>query len=61
MSDIQSYQDLVVWRKGMDHGADVHRLAKSMPKEEQYRLVSQIQRSSTSGPAACEPIDELTP
>ncbi len=46
-----SFKDLRVWQKGMDLGCDVHRLTRLLPKEEAYRLTSQIIRASSSIPA----------
>jgi len=51
MAGIQSYRDLVVWRKAMDLAGECYRLAKLMPKSEEYRLVSQLLRAATSVPA----------
>ncbi len=48
---IQSYWDLVVWQKSMDLVAEIYRLAKLFPREEQFGLISQIQRASVSVPA----------
>jgi four helix bundle protein len=48
---IRSYRDLDVWRKGMDFAAEVYRLAKRMPRTEEYRLTSQVLRAAASVPA----------
>ena len=48
---IRSYRDLVVWQKGVDLACEVHRLTRLLPKEEAYRLTSQIIRASSSIPA----------
>ena len=48
---INSYRDLMVWQKGMDLATEIYRLAKLMPKTEEYRLTSQILRSAASVPA----------
>ena len=47
----KSYRDLLVWQKGVDLACDVHRLTRLFPKEEAYRLTSQIIRASSSIPA----------
>ena len=44
----QSYKELTVWRKAVDLACDVYGLTRVMPKEEAYRLSSQIIRASTS-------------
>lgn len=47
----KSYKDLSVWQKSVDLACDVHRLTRLLPKEEAYRLTSQIIRASSSIPA----------
>lgn len=44
----QSYKDLTVWRKSVDLACGVYELTRAMPKEETYRISSQIIRCSTS-------------
>lgn len=46
-----SFKDLLVWQKGIDLACDIHRLTRLLPKEETYRLTSQIIRASSSIPA----------
>lgn len=48
---VLSYRDLKVWAKGMDFATMVYGLGKQMPKEEQYRMTSQMLRSAASVPA----------
>ena len=48
---VKSYRDLVVWQKAMDLAVDVYRLAKFFPKDERYRLASQMTRAAASVPA----------
>jgi four helix bundle protein len=48
---IQSYRDLLVWQKAMRLAAEAHRLAKLLPKAEEYRLTSQLLRAAASVPA----------
>ncbi len=48
---IQSYRDLLVWQKGMRLAAEAYRLAKVLPKAEEYRLTSQLLRAAASVPA----------
>ena len=48
---IGSHRDLVVWQKSMDLAVEVYRLSKTFPKEETYRLTSQITRAVASVPA----------
>lgn len=49
--EVRSYQDLLVWQKAMDLAERAYRLAKLMPKSEEYRLTSQLLRAATSIPA----------
>ncbi len=46
-----SYRDLVVWQKSMDLAAEVYKLCKLLPVEEQYGLRSQMQRAAVSIPS----------
>ena len=46
-----SYQDLVVWRQGMDLAVAVYAATAGWPKTEQYGLISQVRRSASSVPA----------
>lgn len=48
---IRSYQDLEVWKRGMDLAEMVYRLTRRFPKEELYGLTSQIRRATASIPA----------
>ena len=47
----RSYRDLKVWTKGMELAELVYGLAKLMPREEQYRVTSQMLRAAASVPA----------
>jgi len=48
---VQSYQDLIVWQRGMDLTEEIYRLTETMPQTERYGLISQMQRASVSIPA----------
>jgi four helix bundle protein len=48
---IESHRDLIAWQKGMELAAEAYRLGKLMPKDEQYRLTSQLLRAAASVPA----------
>jgi four helix bundle protein len=45
---IQSFRDLLVWQKAMRLAAEAYRLAKLLPKAEEYRLTSQLLRAAAS-------------
>ena len=46
----QSYRDLIAWQKAMDFVMDVHRTSKSFPRDELYRLASQLRRAAVGVP-----------
>ena len=46
-----SHRDLVVWQKAMDLAVQVYRLTARFPKNETYRLTSQVTRAAASVPA----------
>jgi four helix bundle protein len=48
---IQSYRDLKVWQEAMDLVVESYRLAKLLPRDEAYGLMSQIRRAAVSLPA----------
>jgi four helix bundle protein len=48
---VRGYRDLKVWQKAMDLAEHVYCLSRQLPKEEQYRLTSQILRAVASVPA----------
>ena len=46
--EIQSYQDLAVWRNSMDLAEECYRATKLFPKDEMYGMTSQIRRAAAS-------------
>jgi len=48
---IQSYRDLVVWKKSMAFVLDVYRCTQAFPKIETYGLTSQLRRAAVSVPS----------
>lgn len=48
---VQSYRDLVVWKKSMALVLDVYRSTQAFPKTETYGLVSQLRRAAVSIPS----------
>ena len=48
---LQSYKELIVWRKGVSLVLEIYKLTNLFPREEIYGLTSQIRRSSVSIPA----------
>ena len=51
MAKIKSHRDLIVWQKSMDLAEDVYRLTSGFPREELYRMTSQLTRAAISVPA----------
>lgn len=51
MSEIKSYKDLLIWKKGIEISKLVYSLVNTFPKEELYGLTSQIKRSTISIPS----------
>ena len=56
MEQIKSYQDLIAWQRAMDLVVLSYQLAKALPKDELYGLLSQIKRAATSVPANIWPL-----
>lgn len=48
---LNSYKDLTVWQKSYKLVRQVYRLTESLPKSEQFGLVSQIRRCAISIPS----------
>ena len=51
MSSIQSYKDLLIWKKGIEIVKEVYFLSKQLPKNEEYAISDQIRRAAVSIPA----------
>jgi four helix bundle protein len=45
------YEDLVVWRKGMEFVKIVYEITRTFPRDEKLGLVSQMQRAAVSVPS----------
>ena len=50
-AEIKSYRDRVAWQKAMELVEQVYGLARSLPPEERFGLVAQMQRAAISIPA----------
>src|SRR5580698_6420591 len=48
---VQSYRDLVVWKKSMALVLEVYRCTQTFPKTETYGLTSQLRRAAVSIPS----------
>lgn len=45
------YRDLIVWQKAMEIVVETYKLTKTLPPEEKFNLISQMNRSSLSIPS----------
>jgi four helix bundle protein len=48
---IQSYKDLVVWKRGIDLNKKIYSAVKLLPHEEKYGLSTQLKRAAVSVPS----------
>ena len=48
---INSYRDLLVWRKGLELAQQLYKTTQSFPQEDRYGLISQIRRAAISVPS----------
>jgi len=48
MTEIRSYQDLVVWQKSMDLAVSIYDVTRAFPQSELYGMTSQMRRSAAS-------------
>lgn len=51
MNNISGFKNLILWQKAHELVLEIYKITKLLPKSEQFGLISQIQRSSTSVPA----------
>ena len=47
---MESYKELLVYRKSYEQAKEIYRLTQGFPKEELYAMTSQIKRAATSIP-----------
>jgi four helix bundle protein len=48
---VQSYRDLIVWKKAMSLVLEIYRCTQTFPKIETYGLTSQLRRAAVSIPS----------
>ena len=48
---LQSYKELIVWKKSFELTKLVYKISRKLPREETYGLVSQMQRCAVSIPS----------
>ena len=48
---VQSYRDLIAWRKSVDLVIEIYRSTQSFPRVETYGLISQLRRAAISIPS----------
>lgn len=46
--EIRGHRDLMAWQKAFALGLNIHRLARALPKEEQFALGSQLRRGAVA-------------
>lgn len=51
MDKTKSYQDLLVWQKGMSIVENVYMATRNFPSDEQFGLTSQLRRCAVSVPS----------
>lgn len=51
MGEINSYQDLDVWKQSRQLVKSIYQLSKAFPKEEQFGLINQLRRAAISVPS----------
>ncbi|MCY3955028.1 MAG: four helix bundle protein [Nitrospira sp.] len=51
MKSLQSYRELVVWKKSVALAETIYRCSSQLPKEETYGMRSQLTRAAVSIPA----------
>jgi len=47
----RNYADLIAWQKAMNLAESVYKATKTLPREEQYGLTSQMRRAAVSVPS----------
>jgi four helix bundle protein len=45
-------EDLEVWRKAIDLTVEVYKIARTLPRQEEFGLISQMQRAAVSVPGS---------
>lgn len=45
---MQDFRNLTVWRKSHSLTLDIYRMCRTLPRDEQYNLISQIRRACVS-------------
>lgn len=48
---VESFQDLIVWQKGIQLVSDIYTLTENFPKDEMFGLSGQLKRAAVSVPA----------
>lgn len=51
MSEVKSYKDLLIWKRGIALCKDIYELTTDFPTQEQYGLTSQMRRCAISVPS----------
>lgn len=51
MGDVKNYCDLEVWQDGVEVTKRTYKLCRTLPSDERFGLISQMQRAASSVPA----------
>ena len=51
MSEVKSYKDLLIWKRGIALSKDIYALTSDFPTQEQYGITNQMRRCSVSVPS----------
>ncbi len=45
---MRNFREMIIWNEGIDLAAEVYKVTKLLPKEEEYGLKSQLRRAAVS-------------
>jgi four helix bundle protein len=48
---MNNFRELIVWQKSINLVVQIYELTRNFPKDEQYNLITQMQRAATSIPS----------
>jgi four helix bundle protein len=51
MKDEKPHRNLLAWQKAMELAVQIYRATEKFPREETYRLISQLRRAAVSVPS----------
>jgi len=48
MNTLLSFEEMPVWKEAIDLASDIYQLTETLPKKEDYGLISQLRRAALS-------------